>query len=36
MLMFTEFAIDSLFIYAMVIGSIVAIIFVYLRKKRSK
>jgi len=31
-----EFATDSLFIYAMVIGSIVAIIFFFMKKKRAR
>ncbi|WP_407928622.1 EYxxD motif small membrane protein [Alkalihalobacterium elongatum] len=31
-----EFAIDSLFIYASIIGSIVAIIYLFMRKKRAR
>ncbi|WP_374193936.1 EYxxD motif small membrane protein [Alkalihalobacillus sp. BA299] len=32
--MLTEFAIDSFFIYASVIGSIIVIIFLFMKKKR--
>ncbi|MFV8828678.1 MULTISPECIES: EYxxD motif small membrane protein [Alkalihalobacterium] len=31
-----EFAIDSLFVYASIIGSIVAIIYLFMRKKRAR
>ncbi|WP_372459257.1 EYxxD motif small membrane protein [Alkalihalobacillus deserti] len=31
-----EFATDSLFIYIMVIGSIIALIYMFMKKKRAK
>ncbi|MFA9457744.1 EYxxD motif small membrane protein [Halalkalibacter sp. APA_J-10(15)] len=33
---FTEFALDSLFVYAMVIGTIVAIIYFFMKKRGAK
>ncbi|WP_338020599.1 EYxxD motif small membrane protein [Alkalihalobacterium alkalinitrilicum] len=34
--MLTEFAIDSLFIYASVIGSIIVIVYFFMKKKRAR
>ncbi|WP_369384441.1 EYxxD motif small membrane protein [Halalkalibacter wakoensis] len=36
MLNIQEYATDSLFIYIMIIGSIVALIYLFMRKRRAK